>query len=68
MTNAEHEKITRLEQHIAALQARLADLHARLPAHSTPPAMVAELDELDEQLERAQAQLAALQATPKRSD
>ena len=33
---------------IARLEARLADLHARLPAHSVPPAMVAELDELDE--------------------
>ena len=46
-----------------AFEARLADLHARLPAHSIPPAMVAELDELDELLEQARALLAALPAT-----
>ena len=61
--NTEQEKIQKLRQHIAALEARLADLHARLPAHSIPPAMVVELDELDELLEQTQAQMAALQAT-----
>jgi len=49
-----------LEQQVAALQARLADLHARLPAHSIPPAMMAELDEIEEQLERAEALLEQL--------
>ena len=61
--NMKQEKIDQLRQHIAALEARLADLHARLPAHSIPPAMVAELDELDEQLEQARAEMAALKGT-----
>lgn len=60
--NKKQEKIDQLRQHIAFLESRLADLHARLPAHSIPPAMVAELDELDELLEQARAQMAALQA------
>ena len=49
-----------LESEIAEIQARLADLKARLPAHSTPPGMMAELDELDEQLVAAKAELAAI--------
>jgi hypothetical protein len=32
------------------LERRLADLHARMPAHSIPPAMMIALDELEEQL------------------
>lgn len=35
---------------IAELGKRLADLKARLPAHSIPPSMMLELDELEEQL------------------
>jgi chromosome segregation ATPase len=50
-----------LEKTIAALEARLEELQRRLPAHSIPPAMVAELDELDQELERARARLAELE-------
>lgn len=35
---------------IAELTRRIEDLRKRLPAHSIPPAMMAELDELEEQL------------------
>jgi hypothetical protein len=42
---------------IAGLEARLADLQARLPAHSIPPSMIAEWDELDEELAEARAKL-----------
>lgn len=45
---------------IAELKARLADLRERLPAHSIPPAMIAELDELDEALADARLKLAQL--------
>lgn len=55
------EPILRL---IAALVARLADLHSRLPAHSIPPAMLAELDDLDEQLAQARARLKAQPGGP----
>jgi len=44
----EKTKIERLEK-------RLADLKARMPAHSIPPSMMIELDELEEQLAELQA-------------
>jgi HAMP domain-containing protein len=42
---------------VSELEQRLADLQARLPAHSVPPSMIAELDELEEALARARRQL-----------
>lgn len=51
-----------LEKEIAVLEARLADLKARLPAHSIPPAMMAELDEIEEQLAEAKNRLAEVSA------
>jgi ubiquinone/menaquinone biosynthesis C-methylase UbiE len=38
---------------VKELEARIADLKARLPAHSIPPRMIEKLDELEEELERA---------------
>ena len=35
----------KVRDQIDALEKRLADLHARLPAHSIPPAMEEELEE-----------------------
>ncbi|MCI0521999.1 MAG: histidine kinase [Chloroflexi bacterium] len=49
---------------IAELEARLADLQKRLPAHSIPPAMIAEMDELDEQLAEARLRLVELNSPP----
>lgn len=40
---------------IKDLENRIADLKARLPAHSIPPAMMIELDELEDQLAKLQA-------------
>ena len=40
---------------IEKLERRLADLKARMPAHSIPPSMMIELDELEEQLAELQA-------------
>ncbi len=37
---------------ITELKKRIADLKARLPRHSTSPAMLIELEELEEELER----------------
>jgi hypothetical protein len=42
----------------ADLENRIADLRARLPRHSVPPAMLIELEELEEALERARAEAA----------
>ena len=42
---------------IAELEERLADLKARLPAHTIPPGMIAEMDELEDALLEAQGQL-----------
>ena len=40
---------------LQALEARLADLKARMPAHSIPPSMMMELDELEEELAELRA-------------
>ncbi len=37
---------------IRELQEQIADLKKRWPAHSTPPAMLQQLDELEEELEQ----------------
>ncbi len=37
---------------IRELQARIADLKQRLPKHSTPPAMLLELEEMEEALQQ----------------
>ncbi|MGQ9521643.1 MAG: histidine kinase [Anaerolineae bacterium] len=39
-------------ERIAELERRIADLRARLPKHSVPPAMLEELEDLEEELER----------------
>jgi hypothetical protein len=44
---------------IAELEERIADLRARLPRHSVPPAMFIELEDLEEELERARARAEA---------
>jgi len=46
---AENDELT---ERIRELEAKIADLEARLPAHSLPPAMLEELEELEEELER----------------
>jgi len=40
------------ENRIAELERRIADLKARLPKHSVPPAMLQELEDLEEELAR----------------
>jgi hypothetical protein len=40
---------------LETLERKLEDLKARLPAHSIPPSMMMELDELEEQLEELRA-------------
>jgi uncharacterized small protein (DUF1192 family) len=42
------ERMAQLEQEIAAVK-------ARLPKHSVPPAMIIELEELEDELERLKA-------------
>jgi len=49
---------------IAELEERLADLKARLPAHTIPPGMIAEMDELEDALLEAQEQLQAKRISP----
>ena len=44
-------------QRIAKLKRRLADLQARLPAHSVPPAMLIEMEEIEDELARLQSEL-----------
>jgi ribosomal protein L29 len=40
------------ERRIAELEQRIADLKARLPKHSVPPAMIQELEDLEDELAR----------------
>ncbi len=51
----EREGTPSQDDRIAELERRIADLKARLPKHSIPPAMIMELEELEEELERARA-------------
>jgi len=41
---------------VEELQKRIADLKARLPKHSVPPAMLIELEDLEEALEQARSE------------
>lgn len=41
------------------LKKRIADLEARMPKHSVKPHMIAELEDLEEELEKALAEEAA---------
>jgi hypothetical protein len=43
---------------VAELERRIADLRARLPKHSVPPAMLIELEELEEALSAARREAA----------
>jgi hypothetical protein len=44
------------EQRIAQLEQELHDIQARLPRHSTPPAMLLRLEEVEEELAVLKAQ------------
>ena len=45
-------------QTIEELEQRVADLKARLPKHSVPPAMLIELEDLEETLKEARSDAA----------
>ena len=47
---------------VAELEKQLTDLQNRLPAHSVPPSMIIELDDLEEALAQALRQLQEEQA------
>jgi hypothetical protein len=42
---------------LSQLEAQLASLKARLPAHSVRPAMMIELEELEDEIDRLKAEL-----------
>jgi len=44
-------------QRIAELERQLADLQARLPAHSVPAVMLIEMEEIEDKLARLQSEL-----------
>lgn len=45
-----------LEQKITELEDRLTELEAKLPKHSTPPSLIIEIEDLEEELENLKAQ------------
>ncbi len=60
----EHERVEEIRARIARLEARLEDLRRRFPAHSIPPAMVAEMDALEEELEDVRQLLEQIESSP----
>ncbi|MCJ7536715.1 MAG: hypothetical protein WA997_05955 [Anaerolineales bacterium] len=46
---------------ITQLEAMLAELEARMPAHSIPPNLIAEMDLLDEKIQAEKFRLEAIQ-------
>lgn len=46
------------EEQIAQLEKEIAELKARLPKHSVPAAMIIELEDLEDELERMRSQSA----------
>jgi hypothetical protein len=44
-----------IQAQIAEVKQRLAEAQARVPKHDVPAALIAEIDELDEELERLRA-------------
>lgn len=44
------------EERIAQLEKEITELKARLPKHSVPPAMIVELEDLEDELEALKAQ------------
>jgi hypothetical protein len=57
VSRAQQERITQLEH-------RVADLRARLPKHSIPPAMLIELEDLELELEQLRAEAAQVDEGP----
>lgn len=53
MGNGERKRVVQ-DQRIEQLKEAIAQLKARFPKHSVPPAMMIELEEMEEELERAQ--------------
>ncbi len=49
--NREHQALPH-DERVKELERRIADLKARWPAHSVPAAMLLQLDELEEELEK----------------
>jgi DNA repair exonuclease SbcCD ATPase subunit len=47
-----NEQAGSIEAQIDAVQQRLTEARARIPAHSTPAALMAEIDDLEVELER----------------
>ena len=50
------------KERIAQLEKEIADLEAALPKHSTPPAMILRLEDLEDELERLKKRAASDQA------
>jgi HAMP domain-containing protein len=44
-------------QRVRELESKIAELKRRIPPHSIPPAMLQELEELEEELEKARQAL-----------
>ena len=59
---ATKKNIIDCKKRLSELESQLADLEARLPAHSIPPNLVAEMDRLDEEIQAEKDRLEKLLA------
>lgn len=53
------------QERIEKLEQEIEQLNARLPKHSTPPAMIIALEELEDELEAARAAQRAQRGAPR---
>ena len=54
------DSITKVQEQLIKIETEIADLKARWPAHSLKPAMVFELEDLEEERDRLKALLEGL--------
>lgn len=59
------EDKTRLEEKLKDLELKIDELNQRIPPHSVKPAMIMELDRLEEERDAVAARLKALSEQPK---
>ena len=54
------DEILEIKKRITQIEAQLAELEDRLPAHSIPPDLIAEMDLLDEKIQAEKFRLEAI--------
>ena len=56
------ENLEQLRRRLQEIEAQIEDQHARLPAHSVRPAMIQELEDMEEQRDALRAEIERIQS------